>query len=228
MQQYSFIEESFNGGVLGTMTGLFAGFGIGHIVDYIRSSGARAEADAARIKWLQQHKNDYTNKEIINYLNSVIERSERMIEENKQALNILLQKMKNITEELAALNKLEKTTSTTSYADKDGYGSSTTWESYNKDEIYELREKKRRIESEISSVQYNITKSNNNIVRCKTILANKSYHITRSELVNRDADAERQRIYHAKKKISGKLIGGGLGAAFGGYSGHKLGDKYKF
>lgn len=194
--KYNIVRESFGGAIIGATGGGLLGVGIGAIIDYARSSGARAEADKAKAKWLIDHKNDYSNKDIIVYLEDTIERNIRRVKELEVKLQTLLTELK-----LANSDKKEE------------------WSSRDREDA---RRKEYRLRIAIQEVHDAIRQCNDTISECRIFLKKKMYSVVRSRLVARDADNERERVYNSLKKSSGKVIGGLSGAAIGGI----LGGKY--
>lgn len=215
-KRYSFIQESIKdsiiGGLIGAGSGAFIGSGIGKLVDYIRSADARAEADKKRAEYMVKHKNDYSDKEIIDYLNHIIDRNTRRVTELIQQLNSARSELQQI---IIALSNLKSNNTITVKHSKDGDSTEET-RSTDTYDIDELRRRKSKLEYLIHNLHNAISSCNDTISRCKYYLDRKYYSATRSELVNRDADEERERIYDSLRKKNGVKIGAGLGALLGG------------
>lgn len=227
MKKYSFVQESVKnsiiGGLAGAAIGSIIGSGIGKLIDYIRSADARAEADKKRAEYMMKHKDDYSDQEIIDYLNHIIDRNTRRVTELIQQLNSARSELQQI---IIALSNLKSNDTITVKHGKDGDSTEET-RSTDTYDIEELRRRKKHLEYLIHTLHNAISSCNDTISKCKYYLDRKHYSTTRSELVNRDADEERKRIYDSLRKKKGVKIGAGLGALLGGGLGATAGYKAK-
>lgn len=219
MLQYSFVLESkiplsdkIYGTVGSSFVGAVLGGAIGKLVDYIRSSGARAEADKKRVEYLIAHKDDYSDKDIIHYLNHIIDRNKRRVTELNQQL---ISARNELNQVVTLLSSYKSNDVVTTRYGNDGSSQVERKRYSDDDEVTRLKYEKRRLEYLIKELHSAISECNDTISQCMYYLDRKHYSTTRNELINRDADAERERVYDRLRKKHGWKIGAGLGAAAG-------------